>query len=429
MQTKILGAVMITAALALAGCSGSTSSSSSSGSTGTTSSHTTGTNSSAANTTGSNGTSSTTSQTNTTGSNGSTATTANNSSSTGGTTAANSTGSTGTTSSNGSTGGTTGTCTLQCGNGTQCHADLVDTQGNAVPQVCACSPAQFDSSGNITVPDTCAANQDGNIVCDDFTLTCRGPEEYEKPNTVGVYPDGGGNSPCAFDPANGIAFVDVRFCANTIDANGNCLPFADGGSAEDPLCVGLCSQNSECGSAQLCRTDSPFYCAFDDGGVAMLADGGIDANCATNGGTAVGFCDLNVCGTNQLTDGGTLNSDYFAACDAHGVGDGTCLPELRGAGLCHVVNDAGFGAACNPNAFNQNTDQGCAADSLCLFSSDLNVGTAPGTTGVCLPMCNSNATAGQPYDVTCPTIGSTTTHCNGFQGDTLPGNLNPGICF
>ena len=179
---------------------------------------------------------------------------------------------------------------------------------------------------------------------------------------MGVFPDGGGNLDCAFDPTTGADFIPLGlFCNCGVDtANNNCVPCTDGGPDVDVRCVSLCGANSDCGAASNCQLDTPLFCGFDDGGAAMFADGGLDTDCASNGGSPVGFCFINLCGPGLSNDGGILNSDYFANCDAHGTQDGTCLPELNGAGLCHVATDAGYGDACNPDAFNQPLDLACA---------------------------------------------------------------------
>lgn len=386
MQMKILGAVAIATGLVLAGCSGSNNGSSS-GSTGTSSSgHTT---------------------SGSTGSTGSTGTT--------GTTGTTSSGTTTTSSSGGSSGTSGALCTPACTNpGETCNT--YKNSANLNVHACGCTLA--DSSTN--TPDSCAANTNGKIVCDEFTLSCRGPREYEDANTVGVYADGGGNEPCDY---NG-GYIPVRFCNTTI-VNGVCQPTADGGPNDVQLCVGFCLSNSDCSASTFCRLDSPF--TYDDGGAMTFNPG--------DGGQMPGsFCDLNLCGPGFAEDGGTLNSDYLATCDAHGTQDGTCLPVLaNGYALCsYAKSDAGAFANCDSALFSATTENGCGADATCIPGSLIGGATAPSQNAYCLPMCNSFADGGanQAYPVLCPSIGGQQATCYGFTNDVIAdGGLNPGVCL
>jgi len=392
MRIKILGAVLLGAALALAGCSGdggdTSSTSGSTGSTGNTTSSST----------GSSGTSGQT-----------------------------------TTSTSTSTGGTNGSACGTCGSGETCQR-FTNQQGGHVNS-CACTPSEgiFDAQGNLTgeTVDTCAANTNGKIVCDEFTYNCRLPQEYEDPNTVGVLPDGGGNRLCDQ------GFIDIGFCNFGI-TNGQCDPSPDGGPDTVNLCLALCLSGADCTTATSCRLDSPLGFQFPDGGDATLADGGGAA-----GGDPIGFCDVNVCGAGAADDGGILNGDFYASCDAHGTGDGECLPVLQdGAGICYAPTaGATVQSICDPSFLD--SVQGCALGDQCIaFSNLTGVAGAPNETGTCLPSCNEDAPDSGIYNVTCPAItGASTVTCFGFGEDQLLApdagpdaglavtGLNGGICI
>jgi hypothetical protein len=383
MQTKIFGAVVLGAALALAGCSGSNNGTSSTG-------------------TGSTGGSSTSS----------------------GSTTGNPT--TTTTSSSGG-GGACSNTNLQgtCANkGETCQR--FTKKSGAHENVCACTPEVDDqNSGALITPSSCASNTDGKKICDDFTLTCRLPQSFENANLLA---DGGIDQTVGCDFNNN--FLGLSFC-NFGVTNGQCDPAPpDAGQNPGPIsttaCVLLCQQSSDCTTATSCDLTQALFYLFPDGGDATLTDGG-----SQPGGTPIGFCNTNVCGAGAAVDGGVLNGDYFAACDAHGSGDGECLPLLTdGAGVCFVGNaDAGDQGICDPSFQNQDVSNGCALGSFCFSTAGGATAPAPGETGECLPMCNADAPDSGIYDATCSS--TFTRGCLAFGSDDplVPGGgLSPGFC-
>jgi hypothetical protein len=326
----------------------------------------------------------------------------------GGTTGAadGSSGSTGTSGAGGTSGaaGTSGG-TDPCGS---CQAGRHCTgPGGSAPSTCVCTPASgYD-------PDSCAANQDGRTVCDAWTLDCRAPREYEPPNLFGAFPDGGGpNTAC--DEAEG--YYPVGFAVSPTLPDGGADPSlpSDGGVQVEELCVQLCFTSEDCsGLGTFCRTD---LALVDAEGYPIQLDPG------DGGSLSISFCDINLCGPGLGDDAGAWNGDFFGPCDAHGFGDGTCLPVFAdGLGLCAAArSDAGAGEACDPDLFDAEVALGCAPGAICYPD-----GTAPLDTGHCAAVCNAYAVDGGPYDVTCAGEAS----CHVFEGAApSDGGLAPGLC-
>ncbi len=230
------------------------------------------------------------------------------------------------------------TTTAQCEpltcNGNKCERGqgCFDTTRSDFPSggdsaVCSCTPAYRD--GEVNYPDSCNVY---GLVCD-FNRGTRAPAKCTMP---------GEGQPCI--PAIGCDATAGPLECRTVHSNF--------------LCVRACTSSDDCSLA----TD---YCATS------------------------GFCEPNLCA--RRSDGSLDRSKLFAACDAKGTGDGTCLPRVisgKDSGLCVQNGTAATGAECYPEATRAEADKLCGAGEVC-EAIQPHATNGDRTQGICFKACNA----------------------------------------
>jgi hypothetical protein len=258
-----------------------------------------------------------------------------------------------------------------CGPGYYCNATTLtcQTNGNTCPAVGSSSGASSSgsSSGNSSSGSS-------------------GASGAPAVGTACTPPTGAATDPCLADGAglacnpNPNAATPPDVCTKPVEyetclANVGCDP-------ETPplVCTEVSEVGLECLNDCTVTSDCPNAGDFCVTGVA-----------------AVPVCYTNPCGPGALADGGSAG-DLFAACDAAGINDGTCLPFVDDGEIYGYCNQDGpLAAGATGCGFDRLTDGGtadlCNDVTTCVESNmTLNTYCAPiCASGVAGPACSSPA--------------------------------------
>ena len=143
------------------------------------------------------------------------------------------------------------------------------------------------------------------------------------------------------------------------------------GCAAPAICANVTSPVTGAAFAvcsQPCNTSNDCTSAIDHCDFATDAGGGV--------------CNINTCGPNA---GSQTSATLYGACNAHGTGDGVCLPYVgpnTSIGYCVATGNLPTLSPCNVSSDGGDSRSECQSGALCTPVSDGG--------GVCLSICSSN---------------------------------------